>query len=70
MCLRLDSNDINLLIYHYLKERGLAHTAFTFFSEAHVVSQAVKPGSLISYMQKALTMDELLNHINEDVTLP
>ena len=69
MCLRIDSNDINLLIYHYLKERGLEHTAFTFHSEAHVVNQALKPGSLVNYMHKALTMEELLYHLNEDVTL-
>ncbi|OMJ83659.1 hypothetical protein SteCoe_15387 [Stentor coeruleus] len=65
MCLRLDSNDINLLIYHYLKERGLQHTAFSFIAEARVNLQELKPGSLISYLYKSLMMDELLQHLEE-----
>jgi hypothetical protein len=68
MCLRLDSNDINLLIYHYLKERGLQHTAFSFITEAGVSLQDLKPGSLVSYLYKSLMMDELLQHLEEKVT--
>ena len=70
MCLRIDSNDINLIIYNYLKERGLEHTAFAFHSEAHVLNQPVKPGSLITYLHKALSMEEFLEHLNEEVNLP
>lgn len=70
MCLRLDSNDINSLIYQYLKEKGLEHTAFAFKAEADVESNLIKPGSLIKYLQKALSMEELLEHLNDEVRLP
>lgn len=67
MCIRIDSNDINLLIYHYLKERGLHHTAFGFNAEAQVISQPLKPGSLVSYLYKALQMEELIHHLHDRV---
>lgn len=67
MCIRIDSNDINLLIYHYLKERGLHHTAFGFKSEAQVINQPLKPGSLITYLYKSLQMEELMHHLHDRV---
>jgi hypothetical protein len=67
MCIRIDSNDINLLIYHYLQERGLHHTAFGFFSEAQISNQPLKPGALISYLQKSLQLEELQHHLNDKV---
>jgi hypothetical protein len=67
MCIRIDSNDINLLIYHYLQERGLHHTAFGFFSEAAVTPNPIKPGALVSYLHKSLQMEELQHHINDKV---
>ena len=70
MCIRLESDDINLLIYNYLKERGLEHTAFGFFYEAKLMSQSIGPGSLINYLHKSLRMEEMLVHLDEQVNLP
>ena len=61
------SCDINLLIYQYMIERGLEHSAFLLKNESEIITQEVPAGSLISYLEKALAIEELERHRNEKV---
>lgn len=67
MTIHLTSTDINLLILHYLRERGLNHTAFMLEQESHLQDSSTPPGALVNYLQKALLMDELNSHVQEEV---
>lgn len=62
MTIRLTSEDINLLIVHYLEERGLRHSAFTLQAEAGVSDSPVAPGRLLEVLYKALLMEEITVH--------
>jgi transducin (beta)-like 1 len=53
------SDEVNYLIYRYLKESGFQHTAFTFGYESNIVRADVNPsevshGALINIVQKGL----------------
>jgi LisH len=67
MTYALYSCDINSLIYQYMIERGLEHSAFLLKNEAESITEGLVPGSLISYLEKALAMEELETHMNEKV---
>ncbi|KAL0222110.1 hypothetical protein RCL1_001964 [Eukaryota sp. TZLM3-RCL] len=69
----LNSEEINILIYRYLQEAGLHHTAFTLSQEALLWrspyrNAEITPGSLISYLQKGLMYEEIETHLNADGT--
>lgn len=69
MSYALYSCDINLLIYQYMLERGLEHSAFLLKNEAEIITQDLPPGSLISYLEKSLAIEELERHRCEKVRL-
>ena len=48
-------------------ERGLEHSAFLLKNESEIITQEVPAGSLISYLEKALAIEELERHRNEKV---
>ena len=67
MSYTLHSCDINSLIYQYMIERGLEHSAFLLKNETDKIKVDLPPGSLISYLEKSLAMEELEKHKNEGV---
>jgi hypothetical protein len=67
MSYALRTSDINSLIYQYLIERGLNHSAFLLKSEAEKIQVDIPPGQLVSFLEKALAMEELEKHRNEEV---
>jgi hypothetical protein len=50
-------------------ERGLHHSAFLLKHEAKDLKTELPEGSLISYLEKSLAMEELHHHRNEEVIL-
>lgn len=69
----LTSDEINFLIYRYLKESGFEHSAYAFGHESFIYkssleSHSIPPGALISFVQKGLQYSELESHINDDGT--
>eukprot|EP01129_Flabellula_baltica_P009476 TRINITY_DN3877_c0_g1_i2.p1 TRINITY_DN3877_c0_g1~~TRINITY_DN3877_c0_g1_i2.p1 ORF type:complete len:389 (-),score=74.55 TRINITY_DN3877_c0_g1_i2:268-1434(-) len=71
--LTFTSDEVNYLIYRYLKESGFEHTCFTFAYESRVLQSTdfinphdVKPGSLINVIQKGLQYMEVEAHVKED----
>lgn len=67
MSYTLRTSDINSLVYQYFIERGLSHSAFLLKNEAGHLVTDLQPGSLVSYLEKSLAMEELQYHRNEDV---
>ena len=65
----LQNSDINSLIYQYFLERGLHHSAFLLKHEAEDLKTELPEGSLVSYLEKSLTMEELHHHSNQEVRL-
>ena len=57
---RFSASEVNLLIYHYLKESGFLHTCFAFRYEARLDDlpaarePIVQPGQLLHYLQRGL----------------
>jgi len=69
----LTSDEINFLIYRYLRESGFEHSAFAFGHESFIYkssleSSSIAPGALISFVQKGLQYSEIEAHIHEDGT--
>lgn len=69
----ISSDEVNFLIYRYLQESGLAHSAFTFAHESLVARSViadseVPPGALLSFLQKGLQYVEIETHLQEDGT--
>ncbi|WFD43686.1 hypothetical protein MPSI1_002350 [Malassezia psittaci] len=68
---QLSTSEVNLLIYHYLKESGLRHTCFALRYEARLddfpaASQTlVQPGQLLAYLQRGLLYTAAERHIQE-----
>ncbi|KAI0217559.1 hypothetical protein L0F63_000376 [Massospora cicadina] len=64
----VDPDDLNLLVFHYLKESGFQHSAFTFFREGISNSRhrdaAVGPGWLLRIVQMGLRYLEIEAHID------
>ncbi|KAJ1817882.1 hypothetical protein LPJ75_001599 [Coemansia sp. RSA 2598] len=69
----LKSEDVNYLVYRYLKESGFLHSSyiFQFESQIHKTDREqpnVEPGSLIRVLQKGLQYMDVETHLNEDGT--
>ena len=62
MTIRLTSAEINMLIYHYLQERGLQHSAFVLQREAAIPDTPVPPGKLTEVLYKGLVLQEVEAH--------
>lgn len=67
----LKSDDINYLIYRYLKESGFLHSSYIFQFESQIFKKDlpnVSTGSLIRVLQKGLQYMDVETHLNEDGT--
>ncbi|KAJ2038677.1 hypothetical protein IW146_002710 [Coemansia sp. RSA 922] len=67
----LISEDVNYLLYRYLKESGFMHSAYMFQFESQLFKNdneipSVEPGSLIRVLQKGLQYMDVETHLNED----
>ncbi|KAJ1962260.1 hypothetical protein GGI12_002747 [Dipsacomyces acuminosporus] len=69
----LKSDDVNYLVYRYLKESGFLHSSYIFQFESQIHKSDreipnVEPGSLIRVLQKGLQYMDVETHLNEDGT--
>ncbi|KAJ2780268.1 hypothetical protein GGI15_003604 [Coemansia interrupta] len=69
----LKSEDVNYLVYRYLKESGFLHSSYIFQFESQIFKNErenpnVEPGSLIRVLQKGLQYMDVETHLNEDGT--
>jgi len=60
----ITSDEVNLLVYRYLQENALEHSAFTFAHESllarsSVATARVPPGALTELLQKGLQYAEM-----------
>lgn len=68
------SEEVNLLVYHYLKESGFHHASFSLRHESRLdeyplsKEAIVEPGQLIRFLQKGLIYASVEAHIQEDGT--
>eukprot|EP01113_Clastostelium_recurvatum_P039602 TRINITY_DN6060_c0_g1_i1.p1 TRINITY_DN6060_c0_g1~~TRINITY_DN6060_c0_g1_i1.p1 ORF type:complete len:484 (-),score=88.80 TRINITY_DN6060_c0_g1_i1:36-1487(-) len=67
----ITSDEVNYLVYRYLRESGFEHSAFTLANEAliaksNVNQNAIPHGALISFLQKGLLYQEIETHLSED----
>ncbi|KAJ2581793.1 hypothetical protein GGH95_001888, partial [Coemansia sp. RSA 1836] len=67
----LKSEDVNYLVYRYLKESGFLHSSYIFQFESQIFKNdneipSVEPGSLIRVLQKGLQYMDVETHLNED----
>ena len=69
MSIILKSDEINYVVYKYLLEAGLNHTAFSMFYEANLDGPSrefrydVQSGYLVSLIEKALLLTQIESHI-------
>jgi len=70
-----NSDELNYLIYRYLKEAGFEHSAFSFGNESRVTVDRISvapsevvPGTLVYIVQKGLQYLEVESTITEDGT--
>ncbi|KAJ1869291.1 hypothetical protein LPJ57_005569, partial [Coemansia sp. RSA 486] len=69
----LRSDDVNYLVYRYLKESGFLHSSYIFQFESQIYKTDreqpnVDPGTLIRVLQKGLQYMDVETHLNEDGT--
>lgn len=67
----LTSDELNFLIYRYLRESGFEHSAYAFGHESFVYKSTldgsgVPPGALISFVQKGLQYVDIESHLTDD----
>lgn len=68
----LSASQINLLIYHYLKESGFHHSCFSFRHESRLDDEplsheaVIEPGRLIQALEKGLLYMSVEAHIDDD----
>ena len=67
----LTSDELNFLIYRYLRESGFEHSAYAFGHESFVYKSTldgsgVPPGALISFVQKGLQYVDIEQHLTDD----
>ena len=68
---QFSASEVNLLIYHYLKESGFLHTCFTLRYEARLddVTAAhqpiVQPGQLLHFLHRGLLYTEAERHVQK-----
>lgn len=66
---QFSSSEVNLLIYHYLKESGFLHTCFSLRHEARLDDlpaaheAVVHPGQLLEYLQRGLLYATAERHV-------
>ncbi|KDN41526.1 WD40 repeat-like protein [Tilletiaria anomala UBC 951] len=66
------SSEINLLVYHYLKESGFSHACFSLRHEGRLDDDPlskeaiIEPGRLIRVLQKGLLYLAVESHVNAD----
>ncbi len=79
MC-SITSDEVNSLVYLYLKECGFSHAAFTFENECSlkrqklvtritttgIEEQPLPPGLLVSYLQRGLLFSQVERHVSDD----
>ena len=70
MSIIIKANELNSIIYKYLLEAGLSHSAYTLFNEA-ALSQPlqefrfdIRAGHLLSILEKGLVYNKLEAHVN------
>lgn len=72
----LSSDEINLLIQHYLQEFGYDHSAFAFGAESKIplntkiANRYVPPGSLVYLIQKGMMLSQIEKHAEDSVSSP
>ena len=65
MSIVIRSDEVNVLVYKYLQESNLLHTAFTFYNEALLADPLtrfkydIKSGHLLSLLEKALIFNQI-----------
>jgi transducin (beta)-like 1 len=70
MSIVLRANELNILIYKYLLEAGLTHTAYSLFNEALLAQPLqefrfdLRPGHLLALLEKALIYAQIESHVN------
>ncbi|KAJ1030104.1 hypothetical protein NDA16_001017 [Ustilago loliicola] len=68
------SAEVNLLVYHYLKESGFHHASFSLRHESRLDDEplskeaVVEPGQLVRFLQKGLMYASVEAHIQDDGT--
>jgi transducin (beta)-like 1 len=68
------ASQVNLLIYHYLKESGFHHACFSLRHEARLDEDplskeaVIEAGQLVKYLQKGLLYMTVEAHVNSDGT--
>lgn len=71
----LSSDEINLLVQHYLQEFGYDHAAFAFGAESKIplnqkiANRYVPPGSLVYLIQKGMMLTQIEKHAKESLSL-
>lgn len=66
------ASEVNLLIYHYLKESGFQHSCFTLRNESRLDDEplsheaVIEPGKLVGLLEKALVYMSVEAHVNAD----
>ncbi|KAJ1927436.1 hypothetical protein IWQ60_002943 [Tieghemiomyces parasiticus] len=70
----ISSEEVNYLVLRYLRESGFKHAAFSFQYESQLdqdafQDQPVKPGALLSVLQRGLQYLSLEAHLNDDGTV-
>ena len=71
----VSSEEINLLVQHYLQELGFEHTAFSFGCESKIpskpiASREIPPGSLVYLVQKGIMYAQMEAAADEAATSP
>ncbi|KAJ2784417.1 hypothetical protein H4R18_001127 [Coemansia javaensis] len=69
----LRSEDVNQLVYRYLRESGFLHSSYIFQFESQIYRNEgdlpnVEPGALLRVLQKGLQYMDVETHLNEDGT--
>ncbi|KAJ9476578.1 SIR4-interacting protein SIF2 [Pseudozyma hubeiensis] len=68
------SSEVNLLVYHYLKESGFHHASFSLRHESRLDDEPlskeaiIEPGQLVRFLQKGLIYASVEAHIQDDGT--
>ena len=68
MSIVIRSDEVNVLVYKYLQESNLTHTAFTFYNEAALADSItryrydLRAGHLLSLLEKALIFCQIESH--------
>ena len=66
----LNTKDVNELVYQYLKEAGLTHSAFTFLSESGLNNSGrpnqLAPHSLAHLLERGISYSKIEQHVGAD----